>query len=203
MIIQIDEKLNLSRYDLNNPPNKWDSKSQSSKTEYANLKDKGPKNTEGFYFLYDRLETTKTVATIACIKNSTNHYQITKTATKCSIKILDFSNCKCLHDMLDMIDSLNINIYDSEMIIYSFENLKVKSLQHHNRNTRILLGYPELLEVAWFGQLLTDYINGRIFKHLIATANIEIDGYRWCENNNPYCLTYCFFDCDKLENPKR
>ena len=199
----MNENINLSRYDLNTPPSNWDSKLQSSKTEYANLRNMGPKNTEGFYFLYDNLETTKVVARIACMKNLTTNYSITATKTVTPLKILDFSNCKCLHDMLYIIDSLNINIYDSEMTIYGFENIKIKSLQYHNRNTRVLHGYPKLLEVAWFGQQLTDYNNGKVFKELITNANVEIDGYRWCENHYPYGLTYCFFGCEKLAPPHR
>jgi len=203
MIIQINDNIKLSRYDLNTPPDNWDSKLQSRNTEYANLRNMGPKNTEGLYFLYDNLETTKIVAKIACMKNLTSNYLISETSTVSPVKILDFSSCKCLHDMLDIIESLNINIYDSEMIIYGFENIRIKTLQYHNRNTRVLIGYPELLEVAWFGQQLTDYQNGKVFKEIIASANIEVDGYRWCENHNPYGLTYCFFNCDKLAPPSR
>jgi len=203
MIIQINENIDLSRYDLNTPPDNWDSNLQSIQTEYANLRNMGPKNTESFYFLYDNIETTKVVAAISCMKNMASNYFITKTTTVCPIRVLDFSSCKCLHDMLDILDFLGINIYDSEMIIYGFENLKIKSLQYHNRNTRVLQGYPELLEVSWFGQQLTDYNNGKVFKEIIANAAIEIDGYRWCENHNPYGLTYCFFDCDKIAPPRR
>lgn len=203
MIIQVNENINLCRYNLNSPPDKWDSNLQSNQTEYANLIHMGSKNTEGFYFLYDNLETTRVVASIAYAKNMANKYSITKTATVFPVRILDFSNCKCLHDMLDIIDILNIKVYDSSMIIYGFENIKIKSLSYHNRGTRLLHGYPELLEVAWFGQQLTDYKNGRVFKELITNSKIEIDGYRWCENHNPYGLTYCFFNCDKLAPPRR
>ncbi|MDR0429360.1 MAG: hypothetical protein LBH58_02635 [Tannerellaceae bacterium] len=203
MIIQINENIDLSRYDLNTPPDNWDSNLQSNQTEYANLRNMGPKNTEGFYFLYDNLETTKVVAAISCKKNRVSNYFITKTVTVSPIRVLDFSNCKCLHDMLDILDSLGINIYDSEMIIYGFENLKIKYLQYHNRNTRVLQGYPELLEVAWFGQQLTDYKNGKVFKELIVNSNIAIEGYRWCENHYPYGLTYCLFNCDKIAPPRR
>jgi hypothetical protein len=32
---------------------------------------------------------------------------------------------------------------------------------------------------------------------------LEINGYRWCEAHNPYGLTYCFFNSEKLESPKK
>lgn len=200
MILYIQDPIDLSRYDLSRPPTSWNSKFQSTETEYANFSNKGPKNTEELYFLFDNIETTKAVAKIACHKKQQNEYWISKTTTQSPIKILDFSSCKCLHDILEIIDSLRIDIYNSKLIINGFENIEIESLKNHNRNTRILEKYPELFEVSWFGQLLTDYQNGKIFKKLLVESGLEIDGYRWCENINPYGLTYCFFQSHILKN---
>jgi hypothetical protein len=203
MILHISTPIELFRYDLKQPPTSWNSEFQSQNSEYANILEKGPKNTEQFYFLHDNIETTKAISKIACEKNKQNNYWLTKSKTLEPIKILDFSSCECLHDILVIMDSLKINIYNSEIIINGFKNLNIQSLKDHNRNTRIIHQVPELIEASWFGQLLTDFQNGKHFKKLLLDANIEIDGYRWCENIDPYGLTYCFFQKEKLASPNQ
>lgn len=198
MIIEIEESIKLSRYDLVMPPVSWNSGYQSKQTEYSNKDGKGPKNLADLYFLFDNLSTTKAVAKVACNSNQKNNYYLTTTATNDNLRILDFSTAKCLHDMLDILDYLDIDIYTSGMIINGY-NIPISSLRCHNCNTRIINGCPELLEVSWFGQMLTDFQNGIIFKKIIEEKSLFIDGYRWCENYNPYGLTYCLFSCDKMD----
>ena len=200
MIISVPENLILYRYDINKPPVDWDSTKHI--TEYTNHLNRGKKNKEGFYFLYDNYETTKSTAKTACFKFAKNEYWLTTTNTTKQISIIDFSKCKCLHDMLDIIDTLNIKIYDSLITINGFEAIwNISDLRNHNRLTRVITKVSELTEVSWFGQLLTDFDNGKKFKKLIQDANLDIDGYRWCEAYNPYGLTYCFLNNGKLSTP--
>ena len=88
------------------------------------------------------------------------------------------------------------------MKINGFEAIwSISDLRNHSRLTRILIKVSELIEVSWFGQLLTDFDNGKEFMRL--STGLEIDGYRWCEAHNPYGLTYCLFNSQKLESPKK
>ncbi|PCJ81838.1 MAG: hypothetical protein COA57_13805 [Flavobacteriales bacterium] len=202
MIVSIKPQIDLSRYDIGETPEEWDSKSHCLNTEYRDNNGKGPKNKSGFYFLFDNIETTQAVAKIACNKNEIkDNYWLTITQTTDTISIIDFSKCKCIHDILVILDSLNINIYNSNMIINGFEDKKIDDLKTHNHLTRVIPYISELMEVKWFGQMLTDFDNGETFKEL---ANVlKIDGYRWCENINPYGLTYCLFDHNKIEQPSK
>lgn len=192
--------LKLYRYDLEMPPVSWNSKHHCMYTEYANCENWGPKNTEGFYFLFDSLITTKYLGRSVAIEKEKNSYWVTHTRSNTTLDILDFSECENLHDFLNIIDSHHIDIYNSEIQMNKIENITIKSLENHKPDTRIFPQYDPLLEVAWFGQLLTDYQNGKIFKDLISNSNLEIDGYRWKENQDD-TLTYCLFEHDKLDKP--
>ena len=161
------------------------------------------KNKEGFYFLFDDVITCQAVAEVACRNKSKAQYWLTNTNTNSQIKIIDFSSCKCIHDILEIIDVLNLDIYNDFMKLNGLKNGKsqrfLSELKCHSRSTRIFNLYPELIEVSWFGQLLTDFDNGTYFKGVLTEH--KIDGYRWSENYNPYGLTYCLLDAEKLSAP--
>lgn len=202
MIINIPAELELCRYDINKPPNIWNSHRHSCYTQYSGYPNRGKKNKSGFYFFYDSCQTASSFAKAACGDCCRNLYWLTQTTTTGSLTILDFSKCQCLHDMLDIIDTFNIKLYDSQIKINGFEAIwHISDLRNHNRLTRLIPKVSELKEVGWFGQLLTDFDNGQELRKLIQSSSIEIDGYRWCEAYNPYGLTYCIFNCSKLNDP--
>lgn len=206
MTIAIDTGLRLIRYDLcETTPDNWDTKNHSNCTEYSNLNNNGNKNKEGFYFLFDNEQTCETVANVACKIKSKNEYWLTRTTTNKEIKIIDFSDCKCIHDILEIIDVLRLDVYNDHMKLNGLENKgkarMFSELKGHSRSTRISNQIPELIEVSWFGQLLTDFDNGTHFKKIL--TSLELDGYRWCEEYNPYGLTYCLLDAEKLNKPEK
>ena len=199
-MLTIVTPLNLYRYDLEIPPSSWNSLHHCMHTEYANIDNWGPKNTEAFYFLFDNLETASYLGNFVANKKKKDRYWITHANTNTTLDILDFSECKSLHDFLNIIDFHQIDIYNSAIQMNKVDNITIKSLENHIPDTRIFPECDPLIEVAWFGQLLTDYQNGKIFKELISISNLEIDGYRWKENQDD-TLTYCLFEHDKLDKP--
>lgn len=221
MKASIPKDLSLYRYDIKEPPNSWDSDNHSNSTEYSNFEDHGKKNKEGFYFLFDDRETTELTAQKACEKQKQEKYWLTTTSLKKKISIIDFSECKCLHDLLTVLDTLQIDVYNSQLKIYDYEEeWSISDLKDHHRATtirpkkpsnplfelhipRFLTELDELEEVGYFGQLLTDFDNGKVFKKLIKNSGLEIDGYRWCESNKPSGLTYCLFEVSKLDEPNK
>ncbi|MDD3686208.1 MAG: hypothetical protein PHE56_05515 [Bacteroidales bacterium] len=203
MIITIDAGLNLARYDLcENTPDNWDARNHANCTEYSNLDGIHNKNKESFYFFFDNKHTCDDLANLGCKKKKLSQYWLTETKTKMQIKIIDFSHCKCIHDVLEIIDVLNMDVYNNSMKLNGLKNGEnvrdFSELKYHTRSRRIFNHCPELIEVSWFGQLLTDFDNGTYFKKILKGLNL--DGYRWCENFNPYSLTYCLLDDTKLDS---
>lgn len=200
MVININKPLKLFRYDINEPPRMWDSHFHARNTQYSNDANLGDKNKGGFYFLFDNDILTKVVASIICKQNKQTKYWYTKTEITESLSIIDLSQCRCTHEMLDTLESLNVDIIIPEMKINGC-NKDFSIFMNHQYFTRIEPNIPDLIEVGWLGQILTDFDNGPLFKRRVNAAGLKIDGYRWCENINPFGLTYCLFMPNKLAEP--
>ena len=54
--------------------------------------------------------------------------------------------------------------------------------------------------IGYFGQLLTDFTNGKAFKELMMNAGF--DGYIFEEERETHIQTYCFFNADHLSAPQ-
>jgi len=202
MIIEISPGLELYRYDINEPGPAWNSIEHSLKTEHSYEASVGPKNKIGAYYLYDNIKTTNAVAFIACNKKALEKYWLSNTKSIANLRIIDFSKCSCIHEMLDVLESLKINVCIPEFKINGMDR-NLTELIGHNYDSRIHPTLPNLIEVGYLGQLLTDFNNGILFMGLLKKSGLIVDGYRFCEELNPYGLTYCLFNADKLSIPNK
>lgn len=50
--------------------------------------------------------------------------------------------------------------------------------------------------VSAFGQRLTDFNNGEVFKVLVKSSSLNVDGYKWKEGKIGF--SYCLFEPSKL-----
>jgi hypothetical protein len=187
---------NLFRYNISEPPAKWD-KEHARSTEHNYNLSLGLKNKIGAFFLYDTIEAALNTGIKSAEERNKSQIWITTSSINDRIKILDFSNCHSVNDFLNILDEIGLNVRIADFKINGTSR-DLSELIDFNENSRLLPSYPLEIELGYFGQLLTDFHNGVIFLNLI--EHLKIDGYRWRES--PDALTYCLFNSDKLNDPK-
>lgn len=200
MIIEIAAPLQLFRYDISEPPTSWDASLHCFHTEHFEKKLNTSKNKIGAYFLYDNMNAALAVADVALRKKQLSDLWFTKTSTTSSIRILDFSKCSCIHEMLDVLEALGIDVCNVDFKIHG-KNRTLVELVNHTYDSKIFPEFPHAINLAYLGQCITDFDNGLHFNQSLINAELCIDGYRWCETINPYALTYCLFSNEYLNPP--
>lgn len=208
----------LYRFDLVKTPNKWSTDFKNSNYSYGEL---GNKNQAGFFFFLDSIDKANNFGENYAINKNQDYYYITKTQTSNQLKLIDFSNSYNIYQMLCVLKDLGIDVltknfktFENEEtfatlreIFYEAEREKemkkktmlIKKLKVHSKSNFNATGL--------FGQRLTDFTNGKIFKELVQELYPEIDGYCWNEfedgkSNEINILSYCLFNSNKLSNPK-
>ena len=203
--INIKDNLTLYRADKDAPPLKWSSSFKNSQYHYPEM---GYKNKSGLFFFTDSIEIAITIGK----KFNLETYYLTECKVKESAKIIDFSFCNTIFEMVTILTDLGIDILTNDFKSYNnttgphitsfgdfksiYEELQGGSVLLH----KFHLGMSDNHNVGYFGQRLTDFDNAQHFLKLV--KKFGLDGYRWRESYDPRGLTYCFFDSSKISNPE-
>lgn len=208
MITEIEKQ--LFRYDLKTPPDEWNVHFLSD--EY-NTKEFGHKNKANLFFFTDSRDIANQLGRNALMKPEFNQseYFITSTQSRL-LKLIDFTNSNNIYQMLCVLKDLNIDVLINDMKTFEEENnfLFLKPIFENaelETNSQLRLEFIEQLKVhsnsnfediSLFGQRLTDFNNGVIFKKIVQEIYPDVDGYIWREFNDKRGFSYCLFDSEKL-----
>jgi hypothetical protein len=209
MITTLSVGFKLYRSDSNEPPIDWDSQFINPAYSYNGR----IKNMASNFFFTDNIESARLIGKTyekGC------HF-----LTECEIaipefKIIDFSNCLSVYMMIEILESLNIDVLNADFKFYieqkepfesDFEELATHYLaaKEGNMNSLFKLKIPGLTvrDTGQFGQRFTDFENGLAFKKLIDALPYPIHGYRWREDKDPDGLSYCIFKSAYISAPIR
>lgn len=213
MKIEVPIPFRLYRCDTLEPSQVWDI-TMATRTNYGTkYGESGPKNQAGLFFFHDHVDISHSYATGLKTKEfeykDLNEYFITEAGLNDSLTILDFSKD---HSTFLMIEALFNNglILPELMVNHNNANqsldslwqlyLEYKETSNWKIPLQIKVSKSETgIDASYFGQLLTDFENGPIFKKMLIEKGF--DGYRWREHNDPRGLTYCLIDSTKLNPP--
>ncbi|WP_406843481.1 hypothetical protein [Flavobacterium soyae] len=199
----------LFRYDLQVPPKGW--KSDFLNDEYL-FEGIGHKNKAKLYFFTDSIQIAHSLGIEACRKNGKEYYYLTSLNTVNELQLIDFSKCATIYQMMDILHELNIDIFTDQLKTFENDNnflqlrpifdsileepdlrRKVDLISKLTIDTR-----TDCYNTGLFGQRLTDFANGIIFKEMVKRTCPHADGYIWKEFNDPRGLSCCLFDSEKL-----
>lgn len=203
------------RYDLQNPPDNWDSNFRNFEYNFDCI---GAKNKSNFLFFTDSKEIAVELGVIASKNNNMDSFYITSCKTVGSLNILDFSNSHNIYQMLCVLHNVGINVLIKDFMLYdndfcskqenTFELLKSdfenaeKEIDSIKKAKLVMnLKHPnsDFEDVGLLGQLLTDFENGICFRKLLKEK--KIDGYRWREFKDNRGFSYCLLYSDCLTSP--
>lgn len=212
----------LYRYTFVNsqPPSTWSPDFKNPEYTIERVK-----NEIGAYYFFLNLETTKAVASIAKSTlakrglNEMNTCFVTNCCLTESVSLLDlrYPNGRC-----DAIVTLNqlfeedINVLTDQFVKH--DGTPFSSVESSYTNYQRMLEKGDLISTttaelvigdsintffrgsygSMFGQMLTDYGNGVLFKQMLLTRGYE--GYIFDEERSSH--TVCLFDSDKLTQPE-
>ena len=209
MIIEI--KPLLYRCDLVEPPIEWSKSIKSIEKNYNNGLE--PKNKADLFFFTDSLAIANDLGRNAAIENNKNLYFLTSLSEfNCPVKVIDFSNSYNIYQMLWLLSEIDIDVLsnkfqtfegsnDLESLKPIFDSVELEKDSNKKKNLVYQLKIHSLRsfdDISLFGQRLTDFENGIIFKEIVKLKYPDVDGYKWQEFKDKRGYTYCFFDCDKL-----
>ncbi len=213
MKIEVPIPFRLYRCDTSKPSQFWDLK-MSARTNYGTkYGELGSKNQAGLFFFHDHVDMSHSYARTLKKEESNckdlSEYFITEAVLNDTLTILDFSKD---HSTFLMVETLINNrlILPESMVNHNNIDQSLDSLfqlylkYNETKDWKIPLQMKVSksetgLDSSYFGQLLTDFENGRIFKQILIENGF--DGYRWREHNDPRGLTYCLVNADKLNPP--
>jgi hypothetical protein len=211
MRIEIPINSKLYRADTSLPPKSWDT-SMNLRTNYGNkYPEMGPKNIAELLFFHDHIDVSHSYAKglkSEKVTQSFDKYYLTETILNQPLTILDFSNDFTVYQMFETLHNQNIvipetmvNHYSNDPLSFTYGLFLEHKRTHDWRTISKIKITKECNEVdaSYFGQLLTDFENGPVFKEILIEQGL--DGYRWREHNDPRGLTYCLIDSTKLSPP--
>ena len=214
----------LYRADFDEPLANWNTSSKSPLPRFGN-KYLGHKNQNGLFFLTDSLLAANDYGVrdsmeLNSLGKGRQQYYLTKLDEQIELTIIDFSSCKRLYEMLDLLYSINIDVLTRDFKVFSemeddksYEDYKTiyESIKSETDLVKIeelkkeLLGIlggtkdsqlePEL-EVPIFGQRLSDFSNGKVFRDLVQSKHPNVDGYKWREGIDGF--SFGLLDSKKL-----
>jgi hypothetical protein len=207
------KKIELYRVDAACPGREW-----SSDFKNLNYTDSvhGPKNAGNLFFFTD----SERFAHEAYATSSPYFF------TRCvasDIKVLDFSKCSRILDMLYLLRDNGFNVISNEFLMYEskdgsnvtfagkfgslFEELTGMVVATPRDMTNaygiasqfVFTGVDIVTSMRIFGQRLTDFQNGPVFAKMLMGCGY--DGYCWREHGDNGEMTYCIFGSTKLSKP--
>ena len=197
----------LFRYDLRVPPEKWNDSYLNFEYDF----ERGHKNQAHLYFFTDSIEIALELGKNAAIKNKIDQFYLTKTKAKC-LNLIDFRDKRNVFQMFDHLTDLEINLFRDDLRTFEDENTfadlerafncfkdEENELKKFNCLSQLKLhSKSDYHDISLFGQRITDFENGNIFKQIVKENYPFCDGYRWQEFQDDRGLSYCLFDCIKI-----
>lgn len=209
-IVDIPKILTLYRCDKIEPPSFWNVEHKDS---FYHSDQYGHKNKANFYFFTDSIDIARSLG----MHSPNKIFFLTETTCK-SIRVIDFSICINIYQMLGILEDIGIKVMTDRFKTYeAFENSTShgidisqtfkKWLPFYEKRTdesimNIRIGASTFQDIGYFGQRLTDFDNAIFFLDEINKLGYNIDGYRWREYDDERGLTYCLFNAEKLSPPK-
>lgn len=214
--------MKLFRYDVECPPNKWNTNFKNKEYVYSDdCEDLRIKNSIGAFFFFENKATAYSTGCLAAQKNGCNNIWLTETSIIKEIQLLDFSNLEFISSILLAFDELGFDVLTDKFHKFSAlgacKNLcelrplvnKLKQLKDiPQKSDRIVCEISMLAgkigdffygnhRIDYFGQLLTDFSNGECFKEMLLSRGY--DGYIFRESHDS--PTYCIFNPAVLSDP--
>ncbi len=205
------------RYDLCCPPDTWSTDYKSIEYQYE---EHGEKNKIGAFFFYDNPADCERTAVNATKKRPGTPLWYTECNLTEDVKVLDLSQGH-IRNMIDALYAEGIDVLrgDFENHINRQTYLDVrKTYRDLKINTDLMKSFmlaKQLLDFwgqsneargryDYFGQQLTDFGNGFVFKQLLEEKGFA--GYCFCEGGHnekgEEATTYCLFTAESLSNPE-
>jgi hypothetical protein len=211
MILTVEKGLSLFRYDIQQPPQNWDEKYVNIQYDFSD-KGMGAKNQANLFFFSDSEKQAKALGYAAAIEHRKDKYFLSTTKLIEPIKILDLSNCTSNYLIIKRLEEVKLNVFTDEFKTYNEEGTfkQLKEIYDQSKietdeikrvnllNKLKLHGNSSVTSVGLFGQRLTDFKNGPLFKEIMRKEIPGIIGYRFMECDSPQGLTYCLFDKSPL-----
>ena len=217
-------KTKLYRADFYEPLAKWNTNSKSPLPRFEN-KVLGHKNQNGLFFLTDSLLAANDYGVRESIElnflgKGRQQYYLTRLDEEIELAVIDFSSCKELYEMIDLLYSIEIDVLTGEFKVFSeaeyeesfgdyktlYESIKMETdsvkIEELKKELLGILGGAKgshlklELEVPVFGQRLSDFSNGEAFRRLVKAKYPTVDGYKWREGIDGF--TFGLFDSKKL-----
>lgn len=214
--------VHLHRYDVECPPEDWNVDFKNQEYIYSEeCEDLRIKNRIGAFFFFDNKATAYCTGTLAAKKLSLNRIWLTETSITKEIRLLDFSHFVNISSLLLAFEELGFDVltdkfhkFNSLGACRSFTELRPimerlkqldakleKSNRDHCEITKTAneIGqfFHENQRIDYFGQLLTDFTNGIVFKDMLLSKGYN--GYIFRESHDS--PTYCILDSDALSKP--
>ena len=216
--VRLFKNLRLYRSDLEYPPTEWSADFKNKKYDGTN-KGLGHKNKANMFFFTDSENSARLMAKSECIEVGKLEYYLTTTYAQ-NVKLIDFINRNNIYQMLCLLKDIDIDVlvsdfktYNDNQIVETFSKFKSYfDLAETNPSNKVdivknIITFDNNKNPNWnvmlFGQRLTDFDNGILFRKLIQNKYPDIDGYMWKEDINYNGITYCLFDSKKLDNNKK
>lgn len=214
--MMLPARTQLYRYDLTEPPKDWSN--DFHEYIYGGIF----KNQIGAYFFFDKEDNCASTC-----KNETKfngEYYLTKCETQKDVNLLDLCYDE-VRIMLEVLYHKGIDICLSSLFTYAtgersplynisneyqrymeLVDMKDKNPKEISETFQLRDKITQYIckgnfNFKYFGQLLTDFENGSIFKDLLVRKGYE--GYIFFEDKYRDCevKTYCFFDNSVLTSP--
>ena len=199
----------LYRYDLKQPPAKWDAIFFNCECYDVKL---GHKNKADLFFFTDSVEIANDLGLSSAKGSFKDEYFLTSFLTPSKFKIIDFSNKENIYQMIRLLYDLGIDVLTDDFKTYEADNdfsqlkniFESAELEQDFIKKYKIIGQLKInsksnyYDISLFGQRLTDFENGIKFKVLAKSIISDIDGYRWREFDDERGYSYCLFDSKKL-----
>ncbi len=214
--------VDLYRYDLECPPNRWSADYKNMEYVYdVGCDDLKVKNKIGAFFFYENKLMAHCTGSIAAQNNNKNTIWLTNTSIIQEITLLNFSGFENISSILLAFEEFGIDVLNDDFFKYdlngnfkSFKELRPLLSQLNQLNTKKKWNTEDVLlisdiakeigdffngneQIGYFGQLLTDFGNGEAFKSLLKAKGC--DGYIFRESHSS--KTYCIFEASALSMP--
>ncbi len=192
----------LYRYDIIKPPKRWNDQHKNFPMPENDLR---IKNSINAYFFYDNVIGASNIGCIEAHRRKSKVYYLTETKILKEVTLLDMSNIERIDWILMDLDDLGIDVLTNSFhnigkdekqsflslreVINSLKNKKGADFAYFELERKINDFFSDsknldLLSLYRFGQLLSDFENGKAFKDILTSKGY--DGYMFCEAHSSF-----------------